>query len=176
MIRAGVSGALVDLVTDAAYGETVSSLIHSARRSLLASVFIVDPSPQRDPELVVEDLFWRLRASVWRGVDVRLVIGGSQSNLNLAALAHSALTLATEFGIHCRCLTRTPLRGSHAKFVIADDLVLTGSHNWSPGAFKGQAQDSVLVRSSALAAFLAAMFEEQWQRAGSAAPLNARDA
>jgi phosphatidylserine/phosphatidylglycerophosphate/cardiolipin synthase-like enzyme len=51
------------------------------------------------------------------------------------------------------------------KLVVADDHVLTGSHNWSGGAFEGQVQDSVMVTSPDLAAYLSAVFETQWSAA-----------
>jgi phosphatidylserine/phosphatidylglycerophosphate/cardiolipin synthase-like enzyme len=48
------------------------------------------------------------------------------------------------------------------KLVIADNHILTGSHNWSRGMFGTETQDSVLLESPALAAALRVYFEETW--------------
>lgn len=69
-----------------------------------------------------------------------------------------------------RLLAARPRRGSHVKLVIADERVLTGSQNWSHGAFFEQTQDALLLDSAALAAQLGVLFAGQWQRAAGAAP------
>jgi phosphatidylserine/phosphatidylglycerophosphate/cardiolipin synthase-like enzyme len=48
---------------------------------------------------------------------------------------------------------------------VIDNTVLIGSHNWSGGAFSDQNQESVAIRSAGLAEHVAAIFENQWQRA-----------
>ena len=160
-----VPSAMVAAVADEKYGPVCRELIRSARRRCLCSIFIVDTWPWRDNDLVIDSLLIELASTAWRGVDVRLLIGGSRSNLRLAEVAAAARARARELGIVCRWLTSVPgRRGSHVKLVIADDDVLTGSHNWSSGAFDGQLQDSVHVRSPALAAYLADTFEQQWTR------------
>lgn len=160
-----VPNARVAAVPDEQYGPVCRNLVRGARYRCLCSVFIVDTWPWRDNDLVIDALLIDLASTAWRGADVRLLLGGSRSNLRLAEVAAAARARARELGISCRWLTSVAgRRGSHVKLVIADDDVLTGSHNWSSGAFDGQVQDSVHVRSAALAAYLAAMFEEQWTR------------
>lgn len=162
----GVLGGSARLVSDEAYLPELHALVAGAARSCLCSVFIVDLSPTRDRALAVDGVLRALAAARWRGVDVRLLVGGSRENLEIAETADVARARALALGIPCRWLTSRPGRGSHAKFVVADDRVLTGSHNWSAGAFGGQVQDSVLVRSPDLAAYLASTFERQWAAAG----------
>lgn len=160
-----VDDAQVATLADEAYAPRLRALIRGARRRCLCSVFIVDTWPFRAYELLVDDLLVELASAGWRGVDARLLIGGSRSNLRLAEVALAARDRARELGLQCRWLTSAPRRrGSHVKLVIADDDVLTGSHNWSAGAFEGQTQDSVHLRSAGLAAVLATRFEEQWSR------------
>jgi phosphatidylserine/phosphatidylglycerophosphate/cardiolipin synthase-like enzyme len=100
----------------------------------------------------------------WRGVDVRVVVGGSRDNYQIAAIAAAARAVLADAGVPTRWLSARPGRGSHAKLIISDDFVLTGSHNWSPGAFDGsQVQDSVVVSSPSLAGALHMhVFEPQW--------------
>lgn len=163
----GVAQARVRLVSDAAYSDEVRAISARAVRRLLCSIFIVDLSPLRDDELVVDAMLEELAAAAWRGVDTRLLVGGSRSNIDLAQLAEFARARAWQRGIRCRWLTSSDVRGSHVKLVVADDLALTGSHNWSPGAWSGlQYQDSVLIDSPDFAAYAADAFDHQWARAG----------
>jgi phosphatidylserine/phosphatidylglycerophosphate/cardiolipin synthase-like enzyme len=105
-----------------------------------------------------------LEEAKWRGVDVRVLIGGSRSTFAIAeaaAIAHDHLSARA---IPNRWLTSTKgERGSHAKTVVADESVLLGSHNWSPGAFHNQTQDSIRIVSPSLAEYFAERFERQWR-------------
>jgi phosphatidylserine/phosphatidylglycerophosphate/cardiolipin synthase-like enzyme len=165
-IAIGVEGAQVRLVADGAYYQEARRLMTAARSRLLCSLFIVDLATDRDPEQKVNSLLYELSAARWRGVDARLLVGGSRDNVDIAELGLSAVLRAAQVGLPCRLLAVQDVRGSHVKLVIADDWVLTGSHNWSGGAFTGQLQDSVLVRSADLAAYLGVAFERGWRRAG----------
>jgi phosphatidylserine/phosphatidylglycerophosphate/cardiolipin synthase-like enzyme len=106
-----------------------------------------------------------MRDARWRGVRVQLLVGGSRSNLLIAETAEIARYVAIELGVPCRWLTSQDVRGSHAKTIICDEHVLTGSHNWSAPAFSGQVQDSILIESAEMSAYLMAYFERQWERA-----------
>lgn len=165
--RLAVEDAGVHLVGDGHYLEVVTGLARAARERLWCSVFIVELNASIDPEVRVPGLLSELAAARWRGVDVRLVVGGSRSNLEIAELAITALEIARRMRIPARCVQSRRMRGSHVKLVVADDLVLTGSHNWSPNAFTTETQDSILVRSPALAACLAEAFLAQWARGAS---------
>ena len=157
-----VAGAPSWLLADTAYEPEVARLIRAARKRVLASVFIVDPKGAVDQFL---DLLEALEESAWEGVDVRIIIGGSRSTFDIAVASAAGRSVLRERGLHARWLTSSPVRGSHAKLVVADDVCVLGSHNWSAGAFTGQIQDSVAVNSGALAGVLAARFEEQWKLA-----------
>lgn len=160
-----VEGGEVRLVRDTDYGPEVLRLVRGARERCWCSLFIVDLHPGRDPELAVPGVLRELAVATWRGVDARLLLGGSRSNLAIAHAVTTTLMVARHLGIPSRGLARDQ-RGSHVKLVVADDWVLTGSHNWSPGSFGGETQDSVAVRSADLASGLAALFRGQWRRAG----------
>jgi phosphatidylserine/phosphatidylglycerophosphate/cardiolipin synthase-like enzyme len=161
----GVSQARVRLLPDEMYVQALGSAIQRAYRRVLCSVFIVDLNPGRDPDLRIDALLVDLSAAKWRGADVRLIIGGSRTNFDIAQLAVSARARALSLGIACRALMAAPVRGSHVKLAITDDTVHLGSHNWSPGAFSNQVQDSVAIESEAMSAVMADFFEMQWKRA-----------
>lgn len=163
-------GCPVRLVTDGDYLPTLRDMVARSTWRCLVSVFIVDLSPARDGSLAVDNLLLDLQEARWRGVDARLVIGGSRANIEIAEISDAARARALQLGIPCRWLSSRKVRGSHVKLVVADDEVLTGSHNWSPGAFgSGQTQDSLWLASSNLAAHLASQFRRQWRRADEAA-------
>lgn len=166
-IPVAVAAARAALVSDTRYLATLLALAQRARTRLLCSVFIVDVTPTERGQLPVDDMLRAMADATWRGTDTRLLIGGSRNNIALAEAADAARARALELGLECRWLSGRAVRGSHTKIVVADERVLTGSHNWSPGALVGerQTQDSVLVKSPDLAMVLARRFETQWQRA-----------
>jgi len=163
-ISYGVRDARVQAVVDDGYAATLHSIVSRARRRCLCSMFMIDLAPARDRKLRVDDVLIGLRDARWRGADVRLLVGGSRINVDMAELADTARGRALELGIPCRWLTSQKVRGSHAKIVVADDMVLLGSHNWSDASFTTETQDSVLVESADLAALMAVYFDEQWTR------------
>ena len=95
---------------------------------------------------------------------MRLLIGGSRDNLQMAEGSATALAVAKQLGLTTRWLTSRNSRGSHVKFVLADDEVLLGSHNWSLSSFAQSTQDSVWFQSPELAAYLCDAFAAQWLR------------
>ena len=154
------------LVADGDYLPALRDMVARSTWRCLASVFIVDPTPARDGRLAVDDLLLELQEARWRGVDVRLLIGGSRENIEIAEISDLARARALELGLPCRWLSSSKVRGSHVKLVVADHEVLTGSHNWSAGAFgHAQTQDSLWLSSPELAAHLASVFRNQWRRA-----------
>lgn len=152
-------------VPDQDYGPQVRRLIRSARERVWCSLFIVEINPDLDPHFKVPAVLRDLAAARWRGVDTRLIVSGSRTTLLIAEAVAGALRIARDMGIPARTFGLPGQRGSHMKMVIADDAVLTGSHNWSPGALQGQVQDSLLLHSPDLAAYLSNLFLEQWRRA-----------
>lgn len=160
----GVRLATVSLVSDGRYYDTVRQLFEHVTKCCLASVFIVDLKAHDDPDIKILQLLRALQDGTWRGVEVKLLVGGSRENLAIAEACHIARDVAVSLGIDCRLVTSEERRGSHVKLVTVDDYVLSGSHNWSLSAFSGQIQDSLLVKSPAMAAYMRAVFYQQWAR------------
>jgi len=154
----------VALVSDRQYPRVLRGMVQRARHRAWASVFMVDVNPVDDPAHAVLDALQELAAARWRGVDVRLLVSGSRDNFAIAEAVATTVALARRLKILTRWLGARERRGSHAKYVIADDEVMLGSHNWSPSAFLASVQDSVWLRSPSLAAYLSALFAAQWSR------------
>ncbi len=165
LVNIGVQDAKVTLVPDQSYFPVVRKLIARGQHVCFCNLFIIDVRSRADADLTVHSLLLELASASWRGVDVRVLVGGSRQNLDMAITAELCRETAQNLNVDCHWLTARPTRGSHAKWVVVDDLVLIGSHNWSSGAFKGQTQDSVLVHSAALAAYLSSRFVALWDRA-----------
>lgn len=161
-IKYGVLNPTAKLVPDADYASQLHSLIAHARRRCLCSLFIVDIMPLQTQKSLVDPVLVEMQAARWRGVDARLIIGGSWTNLAIARTAEAARARAYDLNIPCRWLTYKEGKQSHAKIVIVDDYVMIGSHNWTTGAFTDQTQDSIIVKSQSLAAYLIPVFEYQW--------------
>ena len=149
-------------VIDGAYFLEALRAISRSQKRCLCSIFIVDHDLDNDEEQFVDQLLLALSAAHWRGVDTRLIIGGSRSNQSIQDTALMAWERAQDLDIDVRLESAGGENNSHTKLVVADDLVIAGSHNWSSSMSGEQTQDSVVVESPALAAYLSLYFEEQW--------------
>jgi len=162
-----VTGATCELLVDEQYSQALRHSIQSAQRRCLCTIFIIDLK-SRCPANCVADVIDDLEAAHWRGVDVRVLIGGSRSSFEIGEAAAIAFEHLAARCIPSRWLTSDKsARGNHAKAVIADETVLLGSHNWSPGSFHKDTQDSVCITSAPLAEYFAGLFESSWFDDGS---------
>jgi phosphatidylserine/phosphatidylglycerophosphate/cardiolipin synthase-like enzyme len=152
------------LVSDRRYPKVLSGMIERARERVWASLFMVDLDVATDRKHAVLGILDELAATRWRGADVRLIVSGSRDNLIIAEATATAVAVSRQMGIPTKWLGARARRGSHAKFVIADNEVLLGSHNWSPTAFLTSKQDSAWFESPSLAAYLCSLFAAQWLR------------
>jgi phosphatidylserine/phosphatidylglycerophosphate/cardiolipin synthase-like enzyme len=153
------------IVADGDYHQTVLQLLRRSVGRCLCSVFIVDHDLRDDAQLRVDGVLVELASAAWRGVDAKLLIGGSRRNREIRSAALLAWARARELGIDTRLAAASKNNESHAKLVITDRHVLMGSHNWSRGMFGSETQDSVLLESPALAAALGTYFSGTWTRA-----------
>lgn len=154
-------------ITDGNYYSCALNLIRSCQHQCLSSMFIIDHSLDREDVTLVDNLLIELASAHWRGVETQLLIGGSRTNARIRGSALLAKVRAQELGIDTRLAAAVKASSSHTKLLIADDWVLTGSHNWSRSMVGGQIQDSVLVQSKTLSAELRSYFESQWNDAWS---------
>jgi phosphatidylserine/phosphatidylglycerophosphate/cardiolipin synthase-like enzyme len=162
-IALGVTDARVRLVVDDEFGPILGTMVRSARLAVLCSYFIVDVSPYRGPAYLVDELLGELESARWRGVDVRILLGGSRDNPDILETCMGAGLRLRERNVPFRLITaRVVDQTSHAKFTVADDTVLVGSHNVSGNSLTCETQDSVFVESASLAAYLRSEFERQW--------------
>jgi len=162
----GVMGARGQLVSDQSYLASATAMIAGARSVAMAMVFIVDPDPIEDTKLAVDGLLHTMAEAQWRGLSTRLIVGGSRVNGAIQEACMMARDRAQQLGVPCRLVSAKEQQSVHTKILVADDYVLLGSHNWSPGALGGsQTQDSVLVKDAALSGFFVSRILMQWTTA-----------
>ena len=152
----------VTRISDEAYFPAALALLRAAQVRCLISMFIVDHDLRGDPGARIDVLLVELAAARWRGVDVKLLVGGSRTSWPIMTSCLTAVARAKELGVAARLAATRPDQDTHLKLLIADDGVLSGSHNWARGAIGGQTQDSALFAHATMAATLAREFAAQW--------------
>lgn len=154
-------------IVDGEYFALARDLIQGTTRFALCSLFIVDHGERGHAFEAVDHLLTELASANWRGVDTRLVIGGSRENHRIRSSALLATARAKELGISTRLASALRHVNTHMKLMIVDDRALIGSHNWASGMLGGQIQDSILVESAELASGLIALFQSHWDESAS---------
>lgn len=147
---------------DGAYFAEMLAIIERSQKRCLCSIFIVDHNLRNDERQLVDQLLLALSAATWRGVDVRLIVGGSRTNRRILETVLMAWERAKDLNIDTRLAAASEDYNTHVKLVVADQSVVNGSHNWSGSLTGAQTQDSIVVESPALAAYLSRYFDEQW--------------
>jgi phosphatidylserine/phosphatidylglycerophosphate/cardiolipin synthase-like enzyme len=160
-----INDVLVSRVSDGSYFPVAMELIRRAHRRCLVSMFIVDYDMLADPMARIDRLLVALITARWRGAEVKILVGGSRENGPILESAVLAVARAQQLGLDVRLAASVAGNNSHVKLLIADDLVLSGSHNWSRGIFGSETQDSVLFDDGKMSALLASYFSEQWYTA-----------
>ena len=157
---ASFDGGEVSGVTDHEYSRVANKLIENAVRRCFCAMFIIDVTP-RKRRFLVDDLLKQLQAARRRGVDVRVVVSGSNDTLQILESSAIARARLDELGVPVRWAAESG-RSNHSKVLLCDDRVLIGSHNWSADAFQVSTQDSVLVSSPELCNAMARSFRKAW--------------
>ena len=135
--------------------------IASARERIWASIFIVDI---RDPYLLVRGVVENLTFAKWRNVDVKIIIGKSESTPDIQIADSTSAMYMKEKGLAVRIFNAPEDSSLHSKYVIIDrDKLVLGSHNWSHGAFSRYIEDSISVSSVDLVESLAGEFLKAWE-------------
>ena len=155
-VKISAQSSAVRAITDAAYGETLSSLIKNAGQRIDLAMFLFKTSPASNnrPVGLVRDLV----AARQRGVEVRIILeySGHDQTLNRAnqetALALKKGGVAVFFD--------SPDRTNHAKLEVIDRrYCLVGSHNLTQSALKHNHEFSLLLDNPALAEEILAYME-----------------
>lgn len=150
-------------LADAAAFASLLQAVKVAKKRVLASIFIVDARYKYDQDYHVRTLLAECAQRAAAGVDVRIVVGQSNAwGIRLANITSAKYLAALQVPTRVYA-TNQRGRSSHAKFLVADDTVVVGSHNWACEAFTEYSEDSVLLISKKAADDIAAYFDTIWQ-------------
>jgi len=152
-------------VEDRSYYDFTLAGVERARWRVWASVFICDIRPQRDIEGLVLDLLAAIIERKRWGVDVRIMVTGDAGAADIMTANLASALYLDRAGVPVRrTLGYADGRlGSHAKFVLLDDVAVVGSQNWTDDGFRLNIEDAILVRG-APAMRLGAEFVDLWSR------------
>ncbi|MFN2452347.1 MAG: phospholipase D-like domain-containing protein, partial [Candidatus Dormibacteria bacterium] len=132
--------------------EALAPLLAAARHRLLVLV----PYVHREAT-AVGTLLGPMRGLAQAGGDVRLLLG--QPPAAHQGLTGGVLGLPVAVMDPLRCTT------GHAKGVVADDVAVVGSANWSGAGLGANREAALVLHSTAVADYFAAAFEHDWATA-----------
>lgn len=136
--------------------------IDSAKNRIWASIFIVDTRIKQDHYRSVRSLIQKLEYAKWRNVDVRVIIGTATITEIYLASRTSAYYMKKR-GLEVRQYGSAYRKATHSKYLIFDnDLVITGSNNWSHEAFHKAVESSLAVESKGINQDLSQEFISIW--------------
>jgi phosphatidylserine/phosphatidylglycerophosphate/cardiolipin synthase-like enzyme len=128
------------------------SLIGATRRRALVTAPYIHPRAAGVRRLVAA-----LRPAVSRGVDTRLLLGARPEPADLAWLRAA--------GMPVRWMDATVSTRGHAKGLIADDVAVITSANWSSAGCGPNWEAALVARSAGAAEYYAAVWHRDWEAA-----------
>ncbi len=148
------------------YFAFLNGKIPEARKRIWAAVFIVNPTVNDDASLIIRDLLKKLAYAKWRNVDVRVIVGVSGVH-SIGVANDTAIKFLQDLGVPAFKFVGKERRSLHSKYVVIDDdLIVVGSHNWTPGAAGRHNEDSIAIYSEEMNLLLRDEFALSWQHAG----------
>ena len=144
------------------YLDYLLKVIQSAKESIYAMIFIIDPRVFRDANLHVRAIFAALNEARNRGVDIKIIIGTSDvEDIHLAHYVAKQSFMHLEISVKTYHSEKESL---HSKVVIIDDNVsMIGSPNWTDGGLGGHIEDSVGIKSKTINKYLKTRFLKLWE-------------
>lgn len=163
-------GSAATWLFDEQYVAFLRSAIAEARTRVLVQQFVVDIRPDEDTHREVRYVLHALAEATHRGLDVRVLMPSlvveqpPGFNMN-----ETAFRFLSRRKVPTRILAGS-LGQTHAKAVALDDeLLIAGSHNWTPTAFRINSETSIAIRSEESVRQFAECYNVLWQQ-GSESP------
>jgi len=147
--QAGLQSAVVCFSPDGACEQVILETLQQAKKEIVAAVYTFTSV------LIAEEL---IRAKE-RGVEVRLLL-----DRDMADDRFSRFRAIKSAGVQV-VLDGDPGAIMHNKYAVVDEeIVITGSYNWTSGANKSNYENLLIIHSSELARQYKANFELLWER------------
>jgi len=150
-------------LADRTYFDFMLGSIQRATHQIWVSLFIYDIRPSRDIGGKVLALTTALINKKLHGLDVRVLLAGYLKTADIAAANLASGLYLKEFGVpHRRSVRDNTQLGSHAKYVICDDMAIVGSQNWTDDGFRLNIEDAIVLKGDAVF-LLESEFLRQWE-------------
>jgi phosphatidylserine/phosphatidylglycerophosphate/cardiolipin synthase-like enzyme len=151
---------------DDQYISFVRACINAARHQILVQQFLVDPRPEEDQQGQVRYLLHALAEAAHRALDVRVLLAQVIVERPLPIdINEPAARFLIRRGVKVRHYPLSIGRQMHAKVILVDDeLVIAGSHNWTPKAFRVNSETSMVIKSADSAASVKERFTTLWSQ------------
>lgn len=152
----------VSTLNDVSYYFRVKELIDSSVQRVDVAMFHIAFTTESHPS---RDLLDGLIEAKNRGVAVRVLVDRDreQDPYLSTVINQAAKDFLIQAGVECRWDTEDKLL--HSKFLIIDDLVVIGSHNWSAGSYFRFDDWSVAINSPGLTQEISTRFDSLWDAA-----------
>lgn len=139
------------------------SAISQAKKRIWGNIFIIDVTVSSDQRLFVRKLINSLGFAKWRGVDVRIIVGKSESTPDIQIANTTSAQYMKLCNIDVKSFYNPKNQSTHSKYIIFDsEIIVLGSHNWTHGGFANHIEDSVAIRSLGLCKNLEVEFQNIW--------------
>lgn len=138
-----------DWLFDNSYLPYLHASFAQATGSILVQQFVIDPRPDADEGGEVRYLLHALAAAVHRGLDVRVLLAEVLIARPLPVdINEPAARFLLARGVAVRRMSECKGIQLHAKSILVDgELLISGSHNWTPGSFQRNTESSVAIMS-----------------------------
>jgi phosphatidylserine/phosphatidylglycerophosphate/cardiolipin synthase-like enzyme len=153
-----------EFLSDCDYAAFCHEAIREAQERILVQQFLINASPSDDKLLLVRRVLLALADANRMGVDVRVILPQIERDESGWDLNEVSARFLKARGVSVRSFRRTDVQ-LHQKIIVADDLIIAGSHNWTPGAFSSNSELSVAVSSEDVSSYYSSEFERWWASA-----------
>ncbi len=148
------------------YFEFLVPAIINARKSIIVQQFIIDARSAVDTSGKVAFVLSLLRDAVQRNIHVKVLlaqISVPESDLLNRDLNEPAALFLDKHSVDVKYYECTQM---HKKTVIVDEeVVLIGSHNWTPNSFGVNTETTMAIRSVQNAKLIVSDFSKLWLQA-----------
>ena len=154
---------------NAEYYTYMSTAIAKANKRVWVSQFSVNIKYMEDDRMLVRQLLKLIKKVYGNGIDIKILVGTKSTSVDLVNLANKISgTFLTKMKVPCRHFFDFKKDSSHSKFVVIDDeIIVLGSHNWSPRAFSKGIDDSIAIHSKEINKELSSIFIANWNKSQS---------
>jgi phosphatidylserine/phosphatidylglycerophosphate/cardiolipin synthase-like enzyme len=135
--------------------------LKNAKKRIFAVIFIVDLL--NDPTGKVIRILEEFSYAVWRGLEVKLIVGHSNNSFEIDMCGRAIKKYGDMIGIPSKFAKHDTEERIPAKHIIIDDnLIVYGSHNWTTQDIFKNREESFAILSRDTVIALSKEFKKLW--------------